>query len=167
MGQRSKLIKEAAGSYLAKSLQPGEIILRVGRMNGAFMIAPTIFTLVAIIAMAYLVFALDLTALGPVAWITLVLPLTYFLQRFILFSTSEAALTNRRVLVKKGGIATSISEVLLMQVESVTIEQSFFGKIFSFGTLKVRGTGGAVVDAPALVDFMGFRAAIQNASNRN
>lgn len=64
------------------------------------------------------------------------------LQATIRFVTTEFAITNRRLIAKTGFIRRHTVEMLLMKVESVSVNQSIFGRIFDFGTIIITGTGG-------------------------
>lgn len=55
---------------------------------------------------------------------------------------TEVAVSNRRVLIKTGLLSRRSVEVLLPKVESIGVEESFFGRILGYGSVIVRGTGG-------------------------
>jgi len=59
------------------------------------------------------------------------------------YSSSEFALTDRRLMAKIGIIATRSFELLLPKVESVAVEQGILGRLFDYGTVVVIGTGGS------------------------
>jgi uncharacterized membrane protein YdbT with pleckstrin-like domain len=63
-------------------------------------------------------------------------------QAIITLATTEFAVTNRRVIAKTGFIRRHTVEMLLMKVESVSVNQSVIGRIFDFGTVIITGTGG-------------------------
>ena len=63
-------------------------------------------------------------------------------RALIYFLTTEFAVTNRRVIAKRGFIQRSTIEILLQQVESVIVHQNILGRIIKFGTVVVIGTGG-------------------------
>jgi uncharacterized membrane protein YdbT with pleckstrin-like domain len=54
---------------------------------------------------------------------------------------TEIAVTNRRVIYKKGLIRLHTNEMNMDKVESVQVGQSFLGRMFDFGTVKILGTG--------------------------
>jgi uncharacterized membrane protein YdbT with pleckstrin-like domain len=67
--------------------------------------------------------------------------------------TTEIAVTNRRVIMKRGLIRRDTIEINTPKVESVDVRQSIFGRLLNYGTVIVRGTGGglnplAYVSAP-------------------
>jgi len=55
------------------------------------------------------------------------------------------ALTNIRLLTKEGIISRSSSEILLRSVETVTIEQTFIGRLLNYGVINITGVGGSQV----------------------
>jgi uncharacterized membrane protein YdbT with pleckstrin-like domain len=54
---------------------------------------------------------------------------------------TEIAVTNRRVIYKRGLIRLHTNEMNMDKVESVQVGQSFLGRMFDFGTVKILGTG--------------------------
>src|SRR5215510_12448880 len=97
--------------------------------------------------------ALLLLAGDPVsAMIALVL---FVLAAFVTIDpwTTEIAITNHRVLLKRGFIRRGTVEINIDKVASVVVRQSILGRILNFGTVIVRGTSGSAspltyVDAP-------------------
>jgi uncharacterized membrane protein YdbT with pleckstrin-like domain len=68
---------------------------------------------------------------------------TYLIIRVVLvILTTEFALTNRRIIARKGIIRQRSMEILLNQVESIMISQPLDGRIFGFGTVTIIGSGG-------------------------
>lgn len=70
--------------------------------------------------------------------------LTFYtgLKGLIYIGTTEFAVTNRRVIAKTGFIRRHTVEMLLMKVESVSVNQGILGRIMGFGTVFITGTGG-------------------------
>jgi uncharacterized membrane protein YdbT with pleckstrin-like domain len=54
---------------------------------------------------------------------------------------TEIAVTDRRVIYKKGLIRLKTNEMNTDKVESVQVGQSVLGRMFDFGTVKILGTG--------------------------
>jgi uncharacterized membrane protein YdbT with pleckstrin-like domain len=136
-------------SYVAKVLQPGETLvhstgphwfvylhaigfalLAVAAAILAFIVidanANTNAQLAALIALA--VFA----ALAAIAW----------LRGFVQRSTTEVAVTDRRIIFKRGVLRRHTVEMNMDKVESVNVDQSIMGRIFNYGTVLIHGTGG-------------------------
>ena len=65
---------------------------------------------------------------------------------FIVFAvlnvmTTELALTNKRVIAKFGFIRRQTIEININRIESISVNQGFWGRIFNYGSVVVRGTG--------------------------
>lgn len=63
-------------------------------------------------------------------------------QALVYILTTEFAVTNRRIIAKRGFIRRHTLEMLLAKVESVSVYQSILGRLLNFGTVTVIGTGG-------------------------
>jgi uncharacterized membrane protein YdbT with pleckstrin-like domain len=55
---------------------------------------------------------------------------------------TEVAVSNKRVLIKRGLLSRRSIEVLLPKVESIGVDESFLGRMLGYGTVIVRGRGG-------------------------
>jgi uncharacterized membrane protein YdbT with pleckstrin-like domain len=58
--------------------------------------------------------------------------------------TTEIAVTDRRIILKRGLIQRHTIEINMDKVESVDVDQSILGRIFDFGTVTVHGTGTSI-----------------------
>ena len=67
-------------------------------------------------------------------------------------------LRDKRVIAKFGWIQRNTIELSLARVESLTVNQSFFGRIFNFGTLTINGIGGIQTPIPVIADPLKFRS---------
>lgn len=56
--------------------------------------------------------------------------------------STEFALTNRRIIAKKGFFFQHSIEILLNKVESISVSQPLIGRILGFGTVTIIGSGG-------------------------
>ncbi|HEV2386925.1 MAG TPA: PH domain-containing protein [Candidatus Acidoferrales bacterium] len=59
-------------------------------------------------------------------------------------AATEVAVSNKRVLIKRGLLSRRSIEVLLPKVESIGVEESLLGRMLGYGTVIVRGTGGTL-----------------------
>jgi uncharacterized membrane protein YdbT with pleckstrin-like domain len=82
-------------------------------------------------------------------------------ERWIRFSASEFAVTNRRVLIKVGVIRRHSVELLLEKVEGIGIEQSMTGRLLNFGSIIVTGTGGTKETFHEISAPLEFRRQVQ------
>jgi membrane protein YdbS with pleckstrin-like domain len=80
---------------------------------------------------------------------------------FIRRNSSEFAVTNKRVVVKVGFLRRHSTEILLRQVEGITVDQGILGRIFGYGTIVVEGTGSDRTPYSGIADPMKFRLAVQ------
>jgi uncharacterized membrane protein YdbT with pleckstrin-like domain len=74
----------------------------------------------------------------------LVVGIVFFGIVWLIWYSTEYASTDKRVLIKKGIIARRVSEVYLNKIEGALVIQSVIGRIFNYGTLKIRGIGGNI-----------------------
>lgn len=74
-----------------------------------------------------------LIAAGLLLWV-LIGHLSYFSYEYVV--------TNRRVIMKLGFIRRDVFELQRSQIESVGITQTLWGRILSYGSVQLSGTGG-------------------------
>lgn len=86
---------------------------------------------------------------------------------FIRRSSSEFAVTNKRVVVKVGFLRRHSTEILLRQVEGITVDQGILGRIFGYGTIVVEGTGSDRTPYSGIAAPMKFRLAVQEQIERS
>ena len=80
-------------------------------------------------------------------------------------SSTELAVTNRRVIAKFGLIARRTIEMNLAKIESVRVEQTIMGRLFGFGSIIVTGTGATMDPIQFIAQPIAFRQAIQQATD--
>ena len=150
--------------YLARTLSEGEQVKYQGKVHPAYYLqwVPLFLILEAIL---YYVFVYNFSSQGhsggPLPFIVLPLPFLIFLQPFFAIKTTVIALTNQRVITKTGFFTQRTSELLIGQVESVGIEEPFFGRMLGYGTIAISGTGSGVIPIDGIVDPISFRKALQ------
>src|SRR5271170_2581238 len=64
-----------------------------------------------------------------------------FLPAWLRRWTTEIAVTDRRIILKRGLIRRHTVEMNMQKVESVDVDQSLLGRLFNFGNVTIRGTG--------------------------
>jgi uncharacterized membrane protein YdbT with pleckstrin-like domain len=62
-------------------------------------------------------------------------------RQWFLSWITEIAVTNRRVIYKKGLIRRQTNEMNMDKVESVQIDQSILGRMLDYGDVTILGTG--------------------------
>src|SRR4029077_5395305 len=76
---------------------------------------------------------------------------------FIRRATTELAVTDHRALYKSGLRSWHTIEMNRDKVERVDSDQSLLGRIFGYGTVIVRGTGGSLEPIRNIGDPLNFR----------
>jgi hypothetical protein len=95
------------------------------------------------------------------AWFLLLLPIGILLSAAIAVKTSELVITDRRVIIKVGFIQRHTFEMFISKIESVAVLQGMMGRIFNYGTVEIRGTGGSSESFATIASPLQFRDAIQ------
>ncbi len=89
-------------------------------------------------------------------------PIAYPLLWFSRWTTN-IGVTNKRFVHKAGFIRRSTWEIRLDAIEGVDIKNTFFGRIFGYGTLHITGRGNKSISIPALAGIMKVKMAVEEA----
>lgn len=82
--------------------------------------------------------------------------------------TTEIAVTNRRIILKRGLISRKVEEMRVDFIEGADLNQSIMGRIFGYGQIKAYGTGTENIFFPKYTsEAIAFRRAIQSARTMN
>lgn len=76
--------------------------------------------------------------------------------------TTELAITNRRIIAKTGLIRRNTIELKVTRVESLGVDQGILGRIFNFGSITVKGTGGSNAPIPYIAKPLEFRQRVNH-----
>jgi uncharacterized membrane protein YdbT with pleckstrin-like domain len=128
-------------SYVERVLQPGEQVRYISSIHW-IMYWPGVT--VALLAVAAYWFGE--TRLLPKVWLytayaLALVAVVLLVQEWYQWWITEIAVTNRRVIYKRGLIRLQTNEMNMDKVESVQVNQSVLGRMFDFGTVKILGTG--------------------------
>jgi membrane protein YdbS with pleckstrin-like domain len=138
-------------SYAKSVLQPGERIVATGRLHWTiYWLA--IFFFVAGAILVWLehrywpdregLFAFSRAAPIQVTAAAFgILVVVSFLYAWFIRWITEFAVTDKRVIYKRGFIWRRTEEMNMDKVETVDVDQSILGRILGYGTIHVRGTG--------------------------
>lgn len=74
---------------------------------------------------------------------------------------TEIAVSNKRVLIKRGLVSHQSIEVLLSKVESISVNESAFGRMLGYGDVILRGTGGTFETFTRIAHPNEFRSEVQ------
>ncbi|MEQ1818717.1 MAG: PH domain-containing protein [Terricaulis sp.] len=128
--------------YIDESLADGETIIQRGKWPGIFWLG----------AWAALI-VLGIILVG----------VFIFIAAVIKMKTTDFAVTNRRVILKRGWLNRHTQELSVESVEGVSLDQSIIARMFGYGRVVVTGTGDAVIAFPPMANPVGFRRAIEAA----
>lgn len=103
-----------------------------------------------------------------VGWIVLAIPtfgITLLVAgyEYLRLKCIEQAVTNKRVVFKKGIISRHSEEMRLGSVETVEIRQSIWGRIFGYATIAVTGRGVSDVQLKWMAQPLEVKRAIEDA----
>lgn len=86
-----------------------------------------------------------------------------FAQKMIVKATTEIAITNSRLIYKRGLVARYVGEMSIDRIEGVNVLQGILGRLLGYGRVMVRGMGVGEVILPPLENPIAFRKAIEKA----
>ncbi len=95
------------------------------------------------------------------AFVVFILGIFSFAQMMVIKATTEIAITNTRLVFKRGLVARQVGEISIDRIEGVNVLQSVLGRIFDYGRIAVRGMGVGEVVLPSIADPIAFRRAIE------
>lgn len=151
--------------YIGRVLQPGERVIYATRLHWliygqalvALILAAACLIGSVFIAADRVNFVLALRAAGA---LLVFLMLIFGLRALLRRSSTELAITDRRVIYKSGLLRRHTVEMNRSKVETVGVDQSILGRILGYGTVVVRGTGGSFEPIAMIGDPLTFRSHI-------
>jgi uncharacterized membrane protein YdbT with pleckstrin-like domain len=154
---------EAIMTYSEESLGQNEKLIYQARFHPLYYIAAWIsFIIFLVIAIGSIIYTEGITmwvllgvcAAGLAALATWMKPIW----------TTEIVVTNHRLVLKRGWISRSTTELQLKNIEEVNFHQGLLGRIFGFGKIVVHGTGVDDLILPNIAQPTDLVKAIENAS---
>lgn len=127
-------------SYLEESLSEGEKVVRVFRQHWV-------------------------TRIWLVLWILLLVTIPIAIYEWLRLRTIEHAVTNKRVVYKRGIISRHTEEMKIGSIETVEINQGVWGRLLGFGDVKVTGRGLSDVVLRTIDDPMEVKRQIEGVSH--
>ncbi len=98
-----------------------------------------------------------------VAFFVTLMGVMRFVQMMIVKATTEIAITNKRLVYKRGLVARFVGEMNIDRIEGVNVLQGVMGRIFGYGRVMVRGMGIGEVVLPSIAEPIKFRKSIERA----
>ena len=128
-------------SYVQRVLQPGEQVRHISPIHWI-----VYWPGVAVALLAVAAYCLSETRLLTGLWrytayALALVAVVLLIQQWLQWWVTEIAVTNRRIIYKKGLIRRQTNEMNMDKVESVQIDQSILGRMLDFGDVTILGTG--------------------------
>jgi uncharacterized membrane protein YdbT with pleckstrin-like domain len=122
-------------SYIDENLLPDEHVVYRAALHW-IIFARAILVLVGGLVLVFVPGA------APAGLVVLLVGAVMLVPPFVAYRTTELGVTNKRVIVKTGLVQRRTLELLLRQVEAISVDQSLLGRVFGFGSITLTGTGG-------------------------
>jgi uncharacterized membrane protein YdbT with pleckstrin-like domain len=140
-------------SYVESNLLPNEQVTYWAKLHWIIYTLPAFVFAVAILVAV---------AGGWIAGIAIaIVGFILVLPPWIKSSSSEFAITNKRVLIKVGLIRRHSLELLLQKVEGIGVDQGILGRILGYGTITISGVGGTKEAFRVISNPLEFRRQVQ------
>lgn len=157
------------GNYVNSHLTKQEHVVFEAHYHWCIWILPIIgFVLFTIPLLFIIGFTISYASSDGVGDI-IILPCLIFLiglwiliYTYIKTTTDEFAITNQRLIIKTGVISISTLELNLTKVETVTVSQGIFGRIFNCGQIAIKGTGATICNLFCIDTPYDFRKQFQD-----
>jgi uncharacterized membrane protein YdbT with pleckstrin-like domain len=148
-------------SYVQRVLQPGEAVVYATRLHWLVYVRPVLLLVLAVV----LAVLADIRSDWPLPFLVaaallLALAILDGIAAALRRVTTEFAVTDHRVIYKRGIIGRYTIEMARAKVESVDVQQSLAGRAFNYGTIVVRGTGGGLEPIRNVESPLRLRSAI-------
>ncbi|MEO0399246.1 MAG: PH domain-containing protein [Pseudomonadota bacterium] len=141
-------------SYLKKALSADERVIHAAKLHWIVFAGPAFLVVLGFLfGGASQGLSLLLSVLGVISFVGV------FIER----STTDLAVTNKKVLAKTGLIARKTVEQRLGKIDSVQVQQDVLGRILNFGSVTVTGSGFVATPIKNVADPMTFRRAVEQA----
>ena len=154
-------------SYVERVLQPGETLVHKSKLHWLIYLPVLPFLAVSLLGLilywgmsangtdqSVAILPTGLMLVGAVGTIIT------WLRAWVRRVSTELAVTDRRVIFKRGLVRRHTVEMNMDKVESVDVDQSILGRIFNYGDVTVRGTGASIEPLRMIEDPLHFRSRV-------
>ena len=127
--------------YVAASLQPDEDVVYQTRLHRFFFVGPVIIVFIFLMVGSLFIATMWLGDVPPI--FVIMGPFLYLVtsvlvvEKLATFFSSEFAVTTKRVILKTGFVRRTTLELFLNKIDAVSVDQSIFGRLFDYGTIRV------------------------------
>ncbi len=153
-------------SYIQRVLQPGEQVRHISSIHWIVYLQGIAVALLAVVAY-WLSETMLLTGIWRyTAYALALVAVALLIQQWLQWWVTEIAVTNRRVIYKKGLIRRQTNEMNMDKVESVQIEQSMLGRMLDYGNVTILGTGEGFETLRTIASPIELRNSITGATHK-
>ncbi len=136
--------------YVDKVMEPGERIAYRGHISA---IAYVPGAAVLVVGLLILLFGAGNTILLWLGIVVALVGLAEMARTWLKLVSTEIAVTDRRVILKRGLISRRTLEMNRTRIESIDVRQGILGRLLNFGDVNIRGTGSGMepirgIDSP-------------------
>jgi len=144
--------------YVERTLTEGERIIYTTRRHWIVLLGPSLLALLLAAGGIACLFNKDLRIGCPVL---VAIAAAVFFAGWLRRAAFEFAVTNKRVIYRKGLVSVATDELFLDKIESVLVTQGLLGRWLNYGSVAVRGTGGSWEPFQDIADPLMLRRRIQ------
>ncbi|HSH40468.1 MAG TPA: PH domain-containing protein [Chthoniobacterales bacterium] len=156
------LTADALGPYSRSTLAPNETPFYKTSLHWIIFVRFGFLALIVFLFVGMpLAIAVQALSGSELGWFALPLAVLFLVPPTLAFASSELVITDRRVLIKTGIIRRQTLEMFISKIESVGVDQGFFGRMLNYGSVLVRGTGGFEQAFEAIAAPLEFRRWVQ------
>ncbi len=152
--------------YVERNLLPGEEVVYHTKLHTIIFLRPVIYAMLCFLFAQLSSPAQDSETTGVIGGLLVIVVIVSSISRFLNFTSSEFAVTNKRVLLKIGVFRRHTLELLLTKVEWIGVDQSILGRMLNYGTIFVSGTGGTRESFKTIHDPLEFRKYVHTCAEK-
>ena len=145
-------------SYIDRNLLADERVIFRTRKHLIIFLTPVILSILALYP-----FFSDNFFLREIARLIWIVALILWGHTFLIYYTSEFAVTNKRVMMKEGFFYRHANEMRLATIARVDIDQSLLGQLFNYGNIAINSFGTSVDNFSQIASPNAFQKAVQEA----
>ena len=146
-------------SYVRKNLEINETVIFEAKQHWIVIIKPFVLMIGGLFFISqghdFLILLGTIWFLIGLIWLPIVI---------LLRASTEYAVTNERIIIKKGIIARNVKDLKLQQIEGTQVVQGIIGRVFNYGTLRIRGTGQGEQAYYYITEILDFQRCINAAT---
>jgi uncharacterized membrane protein YdbT with pleckstrin-like domain len=129
-------------NYVDSILEPDEQVIHRAKPSRTLYAPALALTILSASALVFGAHAPAAELVGYfVSALSALLAAASFVHAWCKRNTTEIAVTDRRIILKRGFIRRYTVEMNMQKVESVDVDQTLIGRLFNFGNVTVRGVG--------------------------